>query len=52
MKIKSDSDDNLPLNKTIQIPVVTIVIRPAFHEKKYIYITHKFLQMNVSIKNK
>ena len=27
MKIKFDSDDNLPLNKTIEIPIMTIVIR-------------------------
>ena len=30
MKIKFDSDDNLPLNKTIEIPVMTIVIRAVF----------------------
>ena len=34
MKIKFDSDGNLSLNKTIQIPIVTIVIRAAFQEKK------------------
>ena len=27
MKIKFDSDGNLPLNKTIEIPIMTIVIR-------------------------
>ena len=26
MKIKFDSDDNLPLNKTIEIPIVIIVV--------------------------
>ena len=26
MEVKFDSDDNLPLNKTIEIPIVTIVI--------------------------
>ena len=30
MKIKFDSDDNLPLNKTIEIPIVTIVVRAVF----------------------
>ena len=30
MKIKFDSDDNLPLNKTIEIPIVTIVARAVF----------------------
>ena len=34
MKIKFDSDGNLSLNKTIEIPIVTIVIRAAFQEKK------------------
>ena len=32
MKIKFDSNDNLPSNKTIEIPIVTIVIRSVFHE--------------------
>ena len=27
MKIKSNSDDDLPLNKTIEIPFMTIVVR-------------------------
>ena len=35
MKIKFTSDDNLPLNKTIEIPIVTIVGRATFHENKY-----------------
>ena len=30
MKIKLDSDDNLPLNKTIEIPIVTIVVMAVF----------------------
>ena len=32
LKIKFDSDDNLPLNKTIEIPTITIVVRAVFHE--------------------
>ena len=32
MKIKFDSNDNLPSNKTIEIPIVTIVIRYVFHK--------------------
>ena len=32
MKIKFDSDENLPLNKTIEIPIMTIVVRAVFHE--------------------
>ena len=35
MKIKFDSGDNLPLNKRIEIPIVTIVVRAVFHENKY-----------------
>ena len=32
MKIIFDSDDNLPLNKTIEIPIVKIIVRAVFHE--------------------
>ena len=32
MKIKFDSDDKLPPNKTINIPIVTIIVRAVFHE--------------------
>ena len=32
MKIKFDSDESLPLNKTIEIPIMTIVVRAVFHE--------------------
>ena len=32
MKIKFNSDDELPLNKTIEIPSMTIVIRVIFCE--------------------
>ena len=37
MKIKFDSDENLPLNKTIEIPIVTIVTRAVFHENNKFY---------------
>ena len=37
MNIKFGSDDNLPLNKTIEIPIVTIVVRAAFHENNKYY---------------
>ena len=37
MKIKFDSDENLPLNKTIEISIVTIVIRAVFHENNKFY---------------
>ena len=32
MKINFDSGDNLPLNKTVEIPIVAIVHRVVFHE--------------------
>ena len=31
-KEKFNSDGNLPLNKRIQIPIVTLVIKAVFHE--------------------
>ena len=37
MKIKLYSDDNLPLNKTIEIPIVATVIRAAFHDNNTYY---------------
>ena len=37
MKIKFDSDDNLPLNKTIDIPRETIFIRTVSHENNKYY---------------
>ena len=39
-KAKFNSDDELPLNKTIEIPSMIIVVRVVFHKnKKYM---HKF----------
>ena len=32
MKIKFDSDDDLPLNKTIEITIVIIVVRAMFYK--------------------
>ena len=32
IKIKFDSDDELPLNKTVEIPIMAIIIRAVFHE--------------------
>ena len=37
MKIKFDSDDELPLNKIMEIPIVTIVVKVAFHENSKYY---------------
>ena len=35
IKIKLNSDDKLPLNKMIEIPVMVIVVRAIFYENKY-----------------
>ena len=37
MKIKFDSDDELPLNKTVEIPSMIIVVRAVFHENSKYY---------------
>ena len=37
LKINFDSDDILPLNKTIEIPIVTIVVRAVFYENNKFY---------------
>ena len=37
MKIKFNSDDELPLNKMVEIPIITIVVRAVFHEDNKYY---------------
>ena len=37
MKIKFNSDDELPLNKTIEIPTMAKVVRAVFHENNKYY---------------
>ena len=37
MKIKFNSDNELPLNKTIEVPSMTIVVRAVFHENDKYY---------------
>ena len=37
MTIKFNSDDELPLNKTIEIPTVIIAVRAVFHENNKYY---------------
>ena len=32
MKIKFDSDDDLPLNKQLKFPTLTIIVRSVFEE--------------------
>ena len=38
MKIKFSSDDELPLNKIIEIPGMIIVVRAAFHKNNKHYL--------------
>ena len=38
MKTKFNSDDDLPLNKTIKVPRMTIVARAVFHEHNKYYL--------------
>ena len=37
MKIKFNSDDELPLNKTIDTPTMTVVVRAIFLENSKYY---------------
>ena len=37
MKIKFNSDDNLPLNKPLKFRLMTITIRPVFEEDGKLY---------------
>ena len=37
MKIKFVIDDELSLNKTIKIPIITIAVRAVFHENNKYY---------------
>ena len=38
MKIELNSDDELPLNKMIEIPSMIIAVRAAFHENSRYYL--------------
>ena len=42
MKIKFNSDDELPLNKIIEIPSMIIIVRAVYHENNKYY-PHIFL---------
>ena len=37
MKIKFNSNDELPLNKTIEIPTMAVLFRAVFHENNKYY---------------
>ena len=45
MKIKFESDDDLPLGKILGIPLCAIIVRSAF--QKTTNIIHKFFYTNV-----
>ena len=47
MKIKFDLNDDLPLNKTIEIYDVTIVVRATFYENNKYYLQVFFKWMSV-----
>ena len=38
MKIKFNSDDNLPLSKPLKFDMITVVIRSAFEEDGKLYL--------------
>ena len=38
MRIKLDTDDKFPPNKTIKNPIITIVVRAVFHENNKYYL--------------
>ena len=37
MNIKFNSDENFPLSKIIEIPIMTMVVRAVFHENNKHY---------------
>ena len=37
MLLKFDLEDNFPLNKTVELPIMTIVARAVFHGNKKYY---------------
>ena len=41
MKIKFNLDDSLPLNKTLKLHNMTIIVRSVFEEDVKYYIIHK-----------
>ena len=50
MRIKFDTDDKLPVNKTIKIPIITILIRTVFHENNKYY--PQVFEMDIYMKYK
>ena len=37
MKIKFNSDNEVPINKMIEIPTMTVVVRAVFHDNNKYY---------------
>ena len=35
MKVKFNSDDNLPLNKMLKLHMLTVIVRTVFEDGKY-----------------
>ena len=50
MRIKFATDDKLPVNKTIKIPIITILIRAVFHENNKYY--PQVFEMDIYMKYK
>ena len=48
-KIKVDADDDLPLNKTLKFPTVTIIVRSVFQKNKKIKSSNFFWWVFVCI---
>ena len=38
MKIKNNSDGDLPLNKTLELHIMTVVVKAVFYEDKKYYL--------------
>ena len=51
MKVKFNSDDDIPLNKSLKFHLMTITIRSVFEEdgKLYpqVFLDHTFYELNV-----
>ena len=50
-RIGVNTDDNVPLNKKLKFPALTISIRCVFEESS-INVIHKFIQTNVCMNHK
>ena len=51
MKIKFNSDDNLPLNKTLKLHTLTVILRFVFQEDGNSYPQDFLINVCVSYKN-